>query len=183
MDKKASGILACIRKSAVTWTREVIIPLYSALVRLHLKFCVRFWAPCYKKDTDALECVQRRAKMLLKCLKLKSYKEQLGELELSSMEKRKLRGNFPVLYNSLKKRLWQCGCRLLLPGNSDRTRSTGFMLCQGRLRWDIRNIIFSERLVRCWNRLPREVVESLSLVVFKKLVDVALRVPYLMAMV
>ena len=78
--QKANHILSCSKRSVTRRLREVILPLYSALVRPHLEYCILFWGPQYKKDMKLWKRVQRSATKMIR--RHRPYGDMLRELGL-----------------------------------------------------------------------------------------------------
>ncbi|KAJ7408430.1 hypothetical protein BTVI_59615 [Pitangus sulphuratus] len=126
--KRANRILECIRHIIANRSKEVIVLLHSALVWPHLKSCVQFWVPQYKKDIKLLKSVQIRAVKPVKGLEGEPYEERLRSLGLFSLEKRRLREDLIVVFKNLMRGSGRADTDLFCLVTSDRGQGKGIVV-------------------------------------------------------
>ena len=90
---KGNKVLGMIRRNITYKEKSLIVPLYKAIVRPHLEYCIQAWSPYLRKDIDMLEKIQRRATKLITGLRYLRYEERLKECGLTTLETRRLRGD------------------------------------------------------------------------------------------
>jgi len=129
--QKAIHVLSSMKRSMASRLREMILSLYSALVRTHLVSGVQLWSPQHRKDMDLLERVQRRATKMIRMMKHLSCEERLRELGLFSMEERRLWGDLIAAFQYLKGAYKKDEDRLFIRVCCNRTRGNGFRIKEG----------------------------------------------------
>jgi len=174
VDNRLTSVPWLPRKLMRSWDASRGVWPVTVLVRPQLQYSVQFWAPHFKKDEELLERVQSSATRMVRGLEHLSYEGRLRELGLFSLEKRRLRGDLRNADKSLQGGCQEDGARLFPVVPKERTRGNGHKLRQRKFRLNIRKNFFPLRVTEPWPRLPREVVESPSLEIFKTRLDAVL---------
>ena len=87
---KGNQFLGMIRRNITHKEKSLIVPLYKAIVRPHLEYCIQAWSRYLRKAIDMLEKIQRRATKLIPELRDLRYEERLKECGLTTLETRRL---------------------------------------------------------------------------------------------
>ncbi|XP_074677350.1 uncharacterized protein LOC141922118 isoform X2 [Strix aluco] len=135
---KTNQILGCICRSITPGMQDVIIPLYSVLVRPHLQYCVQFWSPEFKKDMNRLKRVQRTAMKMIKGLENLLDEERLKE------KRKRLRGDLITVFQYIKGGSKEERGSLFTRSPVEQTRGHGYKLHQERFHLNVREIFYSE---------------------------------------
>ena len=152
--------------------KNVLMKLYKSHVRSHLVFSVPAWSTWTEADKLVLENVQKRAVRMVSGLS-GSYEENLKDLNLQSLEDRRLRYDMIQTYKIIKEiDAVQPSTWFNLAGDNPtrRTRLTDnpINILPSRSRLEIRNNFFSQRVPEQWNNLPDSLKNSRNLTIFKR---------------
>lgn len=164
--KKGNKILGMIKRTIVSRDKETMVGLYKTLVRPHLEYCVQAWCPYLRKDIEILESVQRRAtRMINECRRL-SYEERLEVCGLTTLEKRRERGDLIETYKLISGIESVPKERFFMMERYGKTRGHNLKLYKKRVGpW--KKHFFSARVIDRWNALDEKTVSAVSVNSFK----------------
>ena len=151
--RKKNQILGLIRRTITYKEKQLIVPLYKAIVRPHMEYCIQAWRKYRKKDIDKLERIQRRATKMIPELRDLSYESRLLQCGLTTLETKRLIGNqidiFKIVngYGDVDRNMF---FKLKEGG---RTRRRKAALVKEQCRLDMRKYRGSQRVINEWNKL------------------------------
>lgn len=172
---KANRILGMIKRSFKYWSDDVAKVIYPTFVRPHLEFASAVWNPNRRADTKVLERVQHRATKTYESRKL-SYEKRLERLNLTTLEKRRHRGDLIQCYkivHGVENVNWCVHNRIMERcGRANGGRRHNMQLtreiihdCESRFNFLL------NRIATPWNNLPAEVALASSVNAFKNRLD------------
>ena len=133
---------------------------------------MQVWSPHLAKDIQTLEKIQRSATKLVPSLKKLSYEDRLKKLDITSLEKRRTRGDLIETYKILTdKEKIDSDQFFKLSDTGYDLRGHSMKLTVKRSRLDTRKYFFSNRIVNYWNELPQAIVDAPSVNTFKNRLD------------
>ena len=170
--KKANQILGQISRSFHYRDRHIFMGLYKQYVRCHLEYCSPVWSPCYLGDIELLENVQKRAVNMISGLRSQTYSEKLKELNLPSLEKRRLSQDLIQVFKIIKgfdKVDFRTWFQLQGENGGRPTRNSHPLnISNKQFRTDVRGHFFSVRVIPKWNNLPSEIKDCRSIHSFRE---------------
>ena len=167
---KANSMLGMLKRTFVTRNKDIWKKLYTTYVRPHLEFAVSAWNPYLKKDIDTLEKVQRRATKLSPAIKNLTYEERLIALNLTTLEKRRIRGDLIQKYKIENRHdiiEWETPPVVAPPRGGRRGQHSRELIKNCAQRFNF----FNNRIACEWNALPDHVVKSETICQFKAHLD------------
>jgi len=164
-------VLRMVKRSFQSLDIEGFRIICKGYIRPHIEYCVQAWSPYLAKDKVILENVQRRATKLVRGLN-RSYQQRLDILGLTSLEKRRTRGDLIEVYKILTgKEKIDSALLFEVADSSYNLRGHHLRLYKKPCRLDIQKYFFSQRIVKEWNALPPTIVDAPSVNMFKRRLD------------
>ena len=99
---QANKVLGFIARSVKSRSAEVILKLYSSLVKPHLDYASQFWSPYCKLDIGWIDSVQKKMTNMIQGIRNLSYERRLKLLQLYSLERRRLGGDLIEVFKWIK---------------------------------------------------------------------------------
>ena len=173
--KKANSMVGLIKRSFFHLTPDLFRELYVTFVRPHLEYAQVIWSPKLRKHSELLEGVQRRATRIVEACKHQPYSNRLQQIGIPTLEYRRSVGDMVEVFKHL-----HFYSSTTVPNKfvarTRPSRNHEFELKRLFAKDGLRGVqtnFFYYRSIKHWNALPREVVNSPSIAVFKKRIDIA----------
>ena len=182
--KSANFALGQIQRAFHFRKKDSIVPLYKTFVRPKLEYASSAWCPWMEKDKKQLEKVQERLIRMISDVKGTNYEEKLKDAGLTTLEKRRERGDVIEAFKTIKgfNRVQKDKWFSFEPEDARPTRSNTVVTEDGEkrrqfvmkgetARLDTRKYFYTVRITKEWNRIPDWVKEKQSVNAFKNAYD------------